>query len=462
MPVDDSGSCNRYSNARWLTDAEIATLGAWAAHGAPQGDSRKAPAPPAPPAPLGAPDAVVDTGVTYVPAGAAGHEQDDYRCFVAPGPVSAAAFLVGFEVVPGDARVVHHVIAYQPADDGAATAARALDDAQDGPGYTCFGGPGVNAAPVALWAPGAGAVFFPAGTGVPLVVNRPWIVQIHYNLAQGAFPDHTQVMLRLTRDNLRPAAFRPVADLGLVLPPGRASVEVSATGQQDPNAPYTVYGAAPHMHTLGRKMRVDASNDAGPICLVDVDRWDFHWQNLWWYEQPIHLDSPRSISIRCDYDTTSRTDTVTWGENTTDEMCISYFYVVQDQAPPPACDGAGNPLFGSCIDTFLADCFQPDPSGTCTNADGAIRWSDGSTYVQPSPSATAAPGFYGRGETSPCVGLASDASGFTLSKGGATIRYASGADAATITCPDLSTFIVTSAQVADFNRCRGIGCPPAQ
>ena len=120
MPVDDSGSCNRYSNARWLTDAEIATLGAWAAHGAPQGDSRKAPGPPAPPASLGAPDAVVDTGVTYVPAGAPGHEQDDYHCFVAPGPVSAAAFLVGFEVVPGDARVVHHVIAYQPADEGAA------------------------------------------------------------------------------------------------------------------------------------------------------------------------------------------------------------------------------------------------------------------------------------------------------------------------------------------------------
>ena len=82
--------------------------------------------------------------------------------------------------------------------------------------------------------------------------------------------------------------------------------------------------------------------------------------------------------------------------------------------------------------------------------------------MPPSPSATSAPGFYGPGETSPCVGLASDASGFTLSKGDATIRYASGADAATITCPDLSTFIATSAQVATFNRCRGIACPPAR
>ena len=173
MPVDDSGSCNRYSNARWLTDAEIATLGAWAAQGAREGDSRNAPALPAPPAGLDAPDAVVDPGVTYTPAGAAGHEQDDYRCFVAPGPVSAAAFLVAFEVVPGDARVVHHVIAYQPADESSGAAARALDDGEDGPGYTCFGGPGVNAAPVALWAPGTGAVSLPAGTGIPLAVDRP-------------------------------------------------------------------------------------------------------------------------------------------------------------------------------------------------------------------------------------------------------------------------------------------------
>jgi len=60
------------------------------------------------------------------------------------------------------------------------------------------------------------------------------------------------------------------------------------------------------------------------------------------------------------------------------------------------------------------------------------------------------------------VGLATDASSFTLSKGDATIRYASGADAATIRCPDLSTFIATSAQVANFNRCRGIACPPAR
>src|SRR5207248_1053108 len=96
----------------------------------------------------------------------------------------------------------------------------------------------------------------------------------------------------------------------------------------------------------------------------------------------------------------------------------------------------------------------------CTNSDGVISWSDGSTYVQPTPWATAASGFYRAGETSPCVGLATDSSGSTLSKCDAAIHYASSAGVATITCPDLSTFTASPAQVTAFNRCRGIACPP--
>lgn len=331
MPVNGSGTCNTFANARWLTDRELDTLAKWAAGGALEGDPTRAPMLPSAPAGLDAADAVVDIGGSYLPSAT---RPDDYRCFVASAPVAEATFLAAFEVVPGDPRVVHHVIGYQPNDDDAAAAARALDDAEDGLGYTCFGGPRVDAGPVALWAPGTGTVVLPAGTGLPLAAARPWIIQVHYNLAQGVFPDRTRVKLRLTRQNVRPAVFAPVADLNLTLPPGRASVTASDVGPQDPTKPYTVYGAAPHMHTLGRTLRVEVSNDAGPTCLVDVDRWDFHWQNVWWYQQPLHIDNPRSISIQCGYDTTERTDTVTWGEGTADEMCISFFYLVPDARAP--------------------------------------------------------------------------------------------------------------------------------
>jgi hypothetical protein len=87
-----------------------------------------------------------------------------------------------------------------------------------------------------------------------------------------------------------------------------------------------IWGALPHMHTLGRKLRVDAATASGTTCLVNVDRWDFHWQNVWWYESPLSLDAFKSATISCTYDTRGRDKPVTWGEGTNDEMCLSYFY----------------------------------------------------------------------------------------------------------------------------------------
>jgi hypothetical protein len=44
--VDASGSCNTFRDARWLGDADIATLEAWAAAGVPEGEETELPAVP--------------------------------------------------------------------------------------------------------------------------------------------------------------------------------------------------------------------------------------------------------------------------------------------------------------------------------------------------------------------------------------------------------------------------------
>ena len=79
-------------------------------------------------------------------------------------------------------------------------------------------------------------------------------------------------------------------------------------------------------HTLGLKLHVDAATTSAKRCLVDVDRWDFHWQNAWWYAEPLTLDLFKSVNISCTYDTRGRTTPVTWGEGTSDEMCLAYLY----------------------------------------------------------------------------------------------------------------------------------------
>ena len=46
MPVNNDGSCNTYSNARWLTEDEIQTIGEWVEQDAPEGDGAVAIEPP--------------------------------------------------------------------------------------------------------------------------------------------------------------------------------------------------------------------------------------------------------------------------------------------------------------------------------------------------------------------------------------------------------------------------------
>jgi hypothetical protein len=327
MPVDNGGACNTYANARWLDDSEIATLQAWAEQGAPEGDPALANPPPALPSGLDP----VDAELTMVSEYSPGHDDptrhDAYRCFVLPAPRASDTFVTGFEVLPGDSRVVHHVIAFQPRNDAAAAQANELDAAEAGEGYTCFGGPGVDADLFAGWAPGGGPTYLPDGSGVALAGGRDVILQVHYNLAQGVFPDRTRVRLRLSDDVPRPGYYAPMAHLQLVLPPGQANAEASRRVALNVPAPLTIHGVLPHMHELGRTLHMELEFGGESTCLVDVDRWNFHWQNTWWYDTPLAFPGVDALSIRCGYDTRSRSETVRWGEGTADEMCLAYLYV---------------------------------------------------------------------------------------------------------------------------------------
>jgi hypothetical protein len=455
MPVNNDGSCNTYSNARWLTSAEIATLQAWSKAGAPEGPAAGAAKVPPPPPSLSDPDAVVDIGTDYTPNASLGG--DDYRCFIVRAPADERQFVTEYEVIPGDPRVVHHVIVYQPSSADAVTQAHALDDGDAGDGYTCFGSSGIDASPLALWAPGAGSVALPAGTGVELVSGRELVVQIHYNLENGVFPDRTQVALRFAKEPVISGYYWAAADTEMVLPPGQAHVESSASNAFDQPASFKVHGAIPHMHTLGRTLKVNAAMQGGEQCLVDVDRWDFHWQNAWWYDEPLTLSDVKSLDIRCGFDTRSRSDTVRWGDSTHDEMCISYFYVTTSDAPTPviSCDDTENPLFGSCFDDLLTGCYEPDQSGTCSVSGTTLTWPDGSRVEAAGDSA----GLYGPGDDEPCVTFAGDQKGVQVTRGKDTLTYVpAGGGNVAVTCPDGSAIGATGFQFGEFASCRGLTC----
>jgi mono/diheme cytochrome c family protein len=328
--VDNSGACNTFRDARWLSDAEIATLATWAELGAPTGDPATAPEDPPPPAGLDGELRTITMAEPYVPSD---ELEDDYRCFVLDGaaPADVETFVTGFDVHPGNAEIVHHVIVWAPRTLDAADQARALDEAEEGAGYTCFGTAQVPASVVAAWAPGGAASRYPEGIGIPLLPGAPMVVQMHYNTLAGAgMQDQTAIDLQVVDDGVTPARFAGIADLALALAPGQSLVGTTHAAMlagANAGVPLRVHGVFPHMHTLGRNLELTRSDDAG--CLIRAPRYDFHWQLLYFYDEPVELPADTLLELRCDYDTTSRAQTTYWGEGTMDEMCIAGLLVTE-------------------------------------------------------------------------------------------------------------------------------------
>lgn len=322
---NNCGTCNTYKEVHWLSTEEIALVGAWADSGALSGDLSVEPPTPVPPTGLTEANTTIKMTEAYTPNAS---KSDDYRCFVVDPGNATDQFLTAYEVLPGDSRVVHHVIAFALDTAQADADAAALDAAEAGPGYTCFGGPNVTASTfVAGWAPGGQATRFPTGTGIKVKGGRKMVLQVHYNLAGGAFPDQTSMKVVLADTVQKEAMITRVSTNKINLPPGQPLTEVTDLSAVPAGAgKVTLWGVAPHMHGAGKTLHVESDQNGTKQCLVDVGNWDFHWQSFSFYENPVTVNGGDTIKLTCGYDTTGRSTVTTAGEGTENEMCIAFFY----------------------------------------------------------------------------------------------------------------------------------------
>ncbi|MFZ9888570.1 MAG: hypothetical protein ACO3JL_13815 [Myxococcota bacterium] len=321
IPADASGACNTFSNVRWLSQSELQVFADWVADGTPAGDDSATPAVPPVGGTLPGANRTVAMAAAYTPQGL-----DDYRCFVLDPGLTSREYLTGYQVKPGDPRVVHHVILYAPDTDDASARAVSLDDETAGLGYPCFGGAGVAASTVGIWAPGSPALEHPSGTGLPLAGNRKLVLQVHYNTAAGSFADLTTVELRTTSSVDKPAELFLLANTDFALPPGQPEVVVTAQATLPP-FPGTIelWALYPHMHKRGRTLTLNIDEQ----CAVDVPLWDFNWQHAYFFEEPMAVVGGQTITLTCSYDTSSANAVVRHGEGSEDEMCLAFAYIVR-------------------------------------------------------------------------------------------------------------------------------------
>lgn len=345
MPLNNDGSCQTFANARWLTDDEILRIGEWVDEGAALGtEPTELPDYPGTLAIVN-PNLEINMPESFTPPV---DQSDNYRCFPVTPEIATDMFVTSYEVVPGSAKIAHHMILYLVPNADVAWVDNA-DAQQAGPGYECgvsIGGTsGQVAQPIAIWAPGGGRIDFPAGTGIRLPKGRRLVIQMHYNLAHGGDTDLTKIYMKVSPTVTNEAFFFPLADMTFQAPAQQPlwqttpNLELLNTNFTDGSAPMaapmTVYGVFPHMHQKGSTLKVKYrqgdlfNNTVSEQCLADVDRWDFRWQEGWWYPKPIYLPEglDRQLTIQCGFNTMDTNTVTRWGENTADEMCLNYLYI---------------------------------------------------------------------------------------------------------------------------------------
>jgi hypothetical protein len=345
-PWPPSDDCMPLLDARRLTEAQIATIGAWVDQGRAEGDPADGIEVAEPPPFDG--DLVLPMTEAYTPNA----RGDDYRCFVLDWPHDAPAYVTGYEVVPGRRDLVHHVI-LSTATGFARTQAENLDAGEAGPGYTCYGSSGVlGAQTLGGWVPGVRGVDLPVGTGVLVEPGTALIVQVHYNTVAVDEPeaDLTSVGVRIADAVDEPAAAMLVLDPTwlfpgqMSIPAGDPSVvhETTFTGRGlaqsagaiglDPDEPFRLHRVALHMHTLGKRsvLQIERAGGGPGECVVEIGDWDFAWQGGYTLAEPLVVAPDDQLRLGCEWDNSGPDAVdVDWGEGTGDEMCLAGLYVTR-------------------------------------------------------------------------------------------------------------------------------------
>lgn len=125
----------------------------------------------------------------------------------------------------------------------------------------------------------------------------------------------------------------PLINDTFLLPAGNADTEVRASFTIPPWVNAHAIQVAPHMHLLGRKIKVEVTPLGGSKqCMVNIDDWDFNWQGFYQFRNAFPLPASSTVTLTAHYDNSAANPRnpnnppkdVRWGEETTDEMALAF------------------------------------------------------------------------------------------------------------------------------------------
>jgi tetratricopeptide (TPR) repeat protein len=290
-----------FAGNRRLSDRQLQTIERWVDDGMPEGDARDLPRPPqfSNQWQLGDPDLVVRMPRPYVLASAG---SDVWRNFVIPIPAAESRYVKTIELRPGSGRFVHHAL--MAIDETQSSRRRDAADPDVGFDGMDMGdahmpdGSLLGWTPGMLPFPGIDDVRWRLDPGTDLVLQLHMVPsgkaeiidpEIGFYFARGSGPGSPTYVLQLDADDQ------------LDIPAGAADFTVADTIPLPVDAEALV--VYPHAHYLGKRIEALATLSSGAQRpLLRIDRWDFKWQDVYRYEQPVALPKGTSLSMRWTFD----------------------------------------------------------------------------------------------------------------------------------------------------------------
>ena len=324
-----------FHDERRLSEQEIQKIADWANGGAPKGTPKTFPRCPGSPR-AGSSERPTSCSKPLEPFDVPAKGADVYRCFVIPIPIDTNKTVAAFEFRPGNRKVVHHALLYL---DNTGSA-RQLDESEPGPGYTSFGGPGIlPTGGLGGWAPGSMPRMLADGMGKFLRKGSDLVLQVHYHPDGKPEKDQSVVGIYFTKKPAQKIVGGiAVRARNLDIPAGEHRFHTTAQSAPLP-VDVQAIGIAPHMHYIGKEMKVVAQTPDGKTTpLIWIKDWDFNWQGTYQYSTPVKLSKGTVIKLDAYYDNSADNASnpnkppkrVRWGEQTTDEMCLLGVQVVTD------------------------------------------------------------------------------------------------------------------------------------
>lgn len=311
-----------FANERIMPEADKAAVREWLAGGAPFGDESELPEPakyldgwqlPR------LPDLVLEMRAKPFAVPAEGTVE--YQYFVVDPQLTEDRWISAAQVIPGNPAVVHHCIVFVRPPDGSR-----------------FRGVGWLTA----YVPGQRSFALPAGRARKIPAGSKFVFQMHYTPNGSEQTDLTKVGINFADDaDVTHEVYTLVGiNQEFEIPPHTAGFPVHGRLKRLP-AQAELLAVAPHMHLRGQSFELFSGKGTQRETLLDVPHYDFNWQHVYEFKQPLPMASLQALEFTVRFDNSKNNPVnpdpsqhVMWGDQTWEEMAVAFFEVAEPRNPP--------------------------------------------------------------------------------------------------------------------------------